>query len=281
MTHPAPISFLQKADRDGRKCKDVTQRAAHALRRHIRRFAAALWLASSLVWSQDVPSNQLGTAFVVAEPGYLLTAFHTIKGETEFFVGAMETKKLVKAELIASDESADLALLKANISASPLKIAAWPSVPVGLDVFVIGFPQPNMLGYSKKITQGIINGTRGHQDAKYFQLSAEVQRGNSGGPAIAPDGSVVGVVVRKLNALSVAEKTKDLPQNVNYALNASIVAAFLERAGVRADLTQVDLSRNRRAFDIFRDYGGSVFLVIARNRVTKEKQAANETPPIP
>ena len=45
-------------------------------------------------------------------------------------------------------------------------------------------------------------------------------------------GAVVGIVVAKLNALKVAEAYDDVPQNINFAIKASVAARFLEDAGV-------------------------------------------------
>lgn len=232
-------------------------------------------LAATAAFAQDTFQSQVGTAFVIAEPDYLVTAFHVIKGQNEILVGPLEGRKLIKTEIVAVDESNDLALLKAPVARTPLKLAAWDSVPVGLEVFVMGFPQPRYLGAAKKITQGIVNGQRGDNRNTQFQLSAEVQKGNSGGPALAPDGSVIGVVLAKLNALSVAEKTKDLPQNVNYALKSSVLQAFLERSGVTVAPVKVDLARTLRPFEVYRQFEGSILMVLARTR-----PAAASTPPV-
>lgn len=237
-------------------------------------------LAATAAFAQETVQAQVGTAFMVAAPDYLITAFHVVKGQNEILVGPIDGRKLIKAELAATDEANDLALLKAPVARQPLKIAAWDSVPVGLEVFVMGFPQPRFLGAAKKITEGIVNGQRGNDRNTYFQISAEVQKGNSGGPALAPDGSVIGVVLAKLNALSVAEKTKDLPQNVNYALKSSVLLAFLERSGVAVTARPVDLGRTPRPFEIYRQYEDSILMVVARNRPATgaAPAAAPETP---
>jgi serine protease Do len=64
------------------------------------------------------------------------------------------------------------------------------------------------------------------------------------------------VVVAKLNALSIAS-TGDIPQNVNFAIKASVAAAFLdaqrvahaESAGAAA-LSTPDLAERAKAFTI-------------------------------
>jgi serine protease Do len=62
-------------------------------------------------------------------------------------------------------------------------------------------------------------------DSRYLQMSAPVQAGNSGGPLLDQNGNLIGVVTAKLNALKFK---RDFPQNVNFAVKASIVVNFLE-----------------------------------------------------
>ena len=65
-------------------------------------------------------------------------------------------------------------------------------------------------------------------DSRLLQISAPVQPGNSGGPLLDASANVIGVVVSKLDALRVAKATGDIPQNVNFALNANVLRAFLD-----------------------------------------------------
>lgn len=60
-----------------------------------------------------------------------------------------------------------------------------------------------------------MKGLRG--DANKFQITAPVQSRNSGGPLLAADGEVIGVVVSKLDATLMAKNGGDVPQNVNFA----------------------------------------------------------------
>lgn len=69
-------------------------------------------------------------------------------------------------------------------------------------------------------------------DAATMQISAPVQPGNSGGPAVDMSGNVVGVVVSKLDAKLVADATGDIPQNVNFAVRGEIAKLFLFQNGV-------------------------------------------------
>jgi hypothetical protein len=46
-------------------------------------------------------------------------------------------------------------------------------------------------------------------------------------------GNVIGIVEGKLDAISVAKATGDIPQNVNFAIKAEVIWTFLDANGVR------------------------------------------------
>jgi len=241
-------------------------------------FFATLLVAFSLqIWAQTPPPPQfsVGTGFIVAD-GYLLTAQHVLRNQDSVWVGPIDGKRWVKAEIIKYDNQLDLALIKAAISGSALSFANWSDVPTGLEVMAIGFPQPRLQGLSKKITQGLVNGNRSDRnesfDAGFFQFSAEVQVGNSGGPVLAPDGLVVGMVQKKLDALSVAERTHDLPVNVSYGLKSSEILTFLKGTPVDPVIKSLSLSTNLRPYQVFSLKQASVFAVVGRK---------SPTPPVP
>jgi S1-C subfamily serine protease len=243
----------------------------------------ALLIGCLLAWAvraQEVAPSRVGTGFVVSEAGDIVTAHHVVRDGAEILVGPVAPRRWLRARVVRVDEANDLALLRAPVARPPLTLGRWQEVPVGLEVFVLGYPQPRLQGAGKKITQGIINGERTDAETgRHFQLSAEIQRGNSGGPVLAPDGSVIGVVQSKLNALSVAERTRDLPQNVNYALKSSVLLGFLEGAGVPVTLAGPDLSRSVRAFEVYRRHEASILMVVARKPAARSAIAPGGLPP--
>jgi serine protease Do len=111
--------------------------------------------------------------------------------------------------------------------------ALKPRVRVGDNIYVYGFPLSGLLSKTGNFTVGYITSAAGlNDDTSQLQISAPVQPGNSGGPLVDRHGNVVGVIVSKLNVLRVAKFIKDVPQNVNFAIKASIAASFLEANGV-------------------------------------------------
>lgn len=203
------------------------------------------------------------TAFLIA-PKLLVTVNHGLINRDRVFVGTGRGSKFIRARVLATDERLDLALLEADVAGEPLAIALWDTVPIGVEVAALGFPRSAGAPGDQRITFGIINGEhslKGRSD--WFQLSAEIHRGNSGGPVIAADGSVVGVITHKLDALKVAEKGNDLPQNVNFALKSRHLIEFLQTQSVAVTPLPLNLSRQLRPYEIFRRSTGSVYMVIS------------------
>ncbi len=65
-------------------------------------------------------------------------------------------------------------------------------------------------------------------DPRYFQISAPVQPGNSGGALVDERGNVIGIVSAKLDAGAALAASGALPENVNYAVKSSLLLSFLE-----------------------------------------------------
>jgi S1-C subfamily serine protease len=171
----------------------------------------------------------IGTAWGV-DKGYLVTASHVVEGGRKIDVYD-DGAKVGEAQVVADDPANDLAVLKFNPS-KPGKIHIFSLAPttaaLGRSVFVLGYPAPDALGQHIKMTAGLVSSTAGYQDdARFLQISVPVQQGNSGGPVIAWDGTVVGVVESKLLRFD-DRKDSPAPEMVNYALKASYVRPLLE-----------------------------------------------------
>jgi serine protease Do len=123
-------------------------------------------------------------------------------------------------------------LLETNLK--PAQSAKWRfRVRQGEEIVIYGFPLTRVLASTGNVATGNITALAGiADDSRFFQISAPVQPGNSGGPLLDRDGAVVGVVVAKLNALRIAAATGDIPQNINFAIKGSVVASFLDAQGV-------------------------------------------------
>jgi S1-C subfamily serine protease len=157
----------------------------------------------------------------------------------------------------AKDERNDLALLATGLH--PARTANWRlQVRQGEDIIVYGFPLTGVLASGGNVAAGNVTALAGlANDSRFLQISAPVQPGNSGGPLLDRNGTVVGVVVAKLNALEIASATGDIPQNVNFAIKASVATAFLdaqrvahsESAGA-GTLSTPDIAERAKSFSV-------------------------------
>jgi S1-C subfamily serine protease len=129
-----------------------------------------------------------------------------------------------KAEVLATDKSNDIAILKIIDS----NFKGFGNIPynidsrmadVGEDLFVLGYPLTNELGSEIKLTNGIISSRTGYQgNVATYQISAPVQPGNSGGPMFDKKGNVIGIVVAGIPGA----------ENVGYAIKTSYLKILLE-----------------------------------------------------
>lgn len=178
-----------------------------------------------------------GTGFFVTKDGHVLTNAHVVEACTKGVLVAAEGQQPTFARLIKADRTNDLALLKTAIP--PARVATFRTgVRLGEGIAVFGYPLAGVLSTSGNFTLGNITALSGlGDDSRHLQISAPVQGGNSGGPLLDENGNTVGIVVAKLNALKVMVATKgEIPQNVNFAIKASVAAAFLESNGISPDL---------------------------------------------
>ncbi|OAN44675.1 hypothetical protein A6A04_07545 [Paramagnetospirillum marisnigri] len=174
-----------------------------------------------------------GTGFVITRDGTILTNAHVVEQCRTISIKPQDGPPVV-AGIIAKDTGDDLALLKTTLRVpQPARFREDKPMRSGDEVVVIGYPLSSLLSREPNITAGVISAMAGIRgDSRHYQITAPVQKGNSGGPLVDTSGNIVGVVSSKLNAMKVADRTGDIPQNVNFAIKADLTRKFLERYGV-------------------------------------------------
>jgi S1-C subfamily serine protease len=198
------------------------------------------------------------TGFLVNDAGDVLTAAHALSGCREIRAGAPGATVKV-AQAAALDSTNDLGVVKLPARASrPATFREGRGVRQGDSVVVFGFPLRAVLASGPNLTTGTISALAGlGNDSRYLQVTAPVQPGNSGGPLLDESGNVVGVVVSKLDAIKVATILGDIPQNVNFAVNASVARTFLDANGVAyvtaapgEPVSSADVGQRAKAFTV-------------------------------
>ncbi|MCL5281713.1 MAG: trypsin-like peptidase domain-containing protein, partial [Planctomycetes bacterium] len=137
----------------------------------------------------------LGSGFVVAPDGYILTNNHVV-GSADLVMVIVGDDSPVRAEVVGTDPATDLAVIKVNgyDHLPVLQFADSDNLQVGDWVVAIGQP----FGLSHTVTSGIISALgRTNMDLNtyedFIQTDAPINPGNSGGPLVDLDGRVIGV----------------------------------------------------------------------------------------
>ncbi len=179
---------------------------------------------------EEQGGSSSGTGWI--SRGVVVTNHHVIEGRRRISVRFSDGDER-PARLLASSANDDVALLAVSGTLPDGLPIAPHEVGIGTDVFTLGYPHTQIMGRNAKLTSGIVNATTGlRDDPRFYQISAAVQSGNSGGPLINLDGEVIGIVTAKLRADAVYRATGDLPQNVNYAVKTYPVLKLMNEAGV-------------------------------------------------
>jgi serine protease Do len=187
---------------------------------------------------------------------HVLTNMHVIKGCSETWVKYPEYMA-GKAYVLGGDETNDLVVLKTDTfghGIAEFRIGAR----LGEASYAYGFPLRGTLSDSGNFTIGNVTSLSGiNDDSRVLQTSAPVQQGNSGGPLLDDKGAVIGVVEKKLDAMMVASKTGDIPQNVNFAIQTAIVVNFLATKNIllrfskaEKKLDPVDIAERAKEFTV-------------------------------
>jgi len=149
-----------------------------------------------------------GTGFFISDDGYLLTNFHVINAarSVRVVIPCLGCESF-EATLIGVCPRADIALLRIQekgIEAIKKQLGCIPYLHLGNSdevtqrdsVFVVGYP----LGFRYlKVTSGIIGGREYLGGMSYLHVTAALNQGNSGGPAINAVGEVIGVNAAGIN----------------------------------------------------------------------------------
>ena len=148
-----------------------------------------------------------GSGVVMTQDGYLITNNHVVDGGSAFEVTIAGTT--YEAELVGTDPSSDVAVLKAKDASglTPMEIGDSDNLNVGEWVMTLGAP----FGLEQSVATGIVSATSRSQimDASestqaggsgemtiypnMIQTDAAINPGNSGGAMVDSDGKLIGI----------------------------------------------------------------------------------------
>jgi len=172
-----------------------------------------------------------GTGFLFSAKDYVITNWHVVRGTNNIKVKFLNGET-IEAEVALKDPQNDIAFLKLKrqpqLPQSNLRIGDSSNMKMGDKVFTIGYPAHFLMGNNPKYTEGVVNATSGLQDnPTVFQISVQIQPGNSGGPLFNSKGEVIGITQASLDPKVAIGTFGTLPQNVNYAIKSSYILTLL------------------------------------------------------
>lgn len=151
--------------------------------------------------------TSLGSGFII-EGGHIVTNHHVIDDAKEIKVVFSDGAE-VKAELVGSDETYDIAVLKvkSDKALTPVKLGDSSKIRIGEEVIAIG--TPSGIEFAGTLTYGVVSGLNRKIEITddfgkvtrtmyLIQTDATLNPGNSGGPLFNMKGEVIGVNNMKL-----------------------------------------------------------------------------------
>ena len=142
---------------------------------------------------QEVPTEGLGSGFIISSDGLILTNAHVVKGASSVRV-TLTDHRTYKAKVLGYDTKTDIAVIKIPATNLPTVRLGNPSnLEPGDWVLAIGSPY----GFYNTVTAGIVSAkSRSLPDdsmVPFIQTDVAVNPGNSGGPLFNTKGEVVGI----------------------------------------------------------------------------------------
>ena len=162
-----------------------------------------------------------GTGFYIANK-FILTNEHVVE-DSEFVELRNFNGKRFTGNVVATDISTDLALIRVPENGVPLELDSSCKVKRREEVFTVGHPK----GFEYSTSRGIVSSIRvmnnpfylATDKKQYIQIDASISSGNSGGPLFNSSDKVIGV-----NTMS-----REDGQNLNFSVHCSEIKSFLKR----------------------------------------------------
>jgi serine protease Do len=151
--------------------------------------------------SAGIPSQELGSGFVLDTLGHILTCDHVVAGFNDLTVKFSDGKTYGGSEVtvVGQDPTTDLAVVRVKAQGEfvPARLGNSDELSVGQPVMAMGSP----FGLEGTATAGIVSAlsrwglakSSGPDFQDFIQTDALIKPGNSGGPLVDVQGRVVGV----------------------------------------------------------------------------------------
>lgn len=150
-------------------------------------------------YSQQKPQTKQasGSGVILTKDGYIVTNNHVVEGSNQVSV-VLNDKRQFKAEIVGTDPTTDLALLKVEADDLPtIPVGNSDELKVGEWVLAVGNP----FNLTSTVTAGIVSAKARNINIisgdmrieSFIQTDAAVNPGNSGGALVNTQGELVGI----------------------------------------------------------------------------------------
>lgn len=180
--------------------------------------------------TQDIFMRQyeragVGSGFIVTEDGYIVTNQHVVTSNPTQITVSLKDGRSLEASVVWSDESLDLAVIKIDANNLPVTtLGDSDNLSVGEMAIAIG--NPLGLTFERTVTSGIVSGlnrsiaiSQGSIAEDLIQTDASINSGNSGGPLLDNQGTVIGINTAKV----------DSGEGMGFAIPINIVKPIVEQ----------------------------------------------------
>tara|TARA_X000000950_G_C13847632_1_gene633114 strand:- start:278 stop:1666 length:1389 start_codon:yes stop_codon:yes gene_type:complete len=179
-----------------RAAEKTVNAVVHVKNTSIQKGNVSGWLRQ--FYGDDYDEERIGTGsgVIVSPDGLIITNYHVIENASEIEVTSNKNKTYV-AEIIGSDPSTDLAVLKIKSDESLPFIPFGDSEVARIGEWVLAVGNPFNL--NSTVTAGIISAKsrdlndRDSKNQSFIQTDAAVNMGNSGGALVNTDGELIGI----------------------------------------------------------------------------------------
>jgi serine protease Do len=165
---------------------------------------------------RDSGEQAIGTGFVISKDGLIATNLHVIGEGRPISVQTASGQSLDVTEVRAWDRTLDLAVIQVNAKdLPPLALADSDKAQQGDPIVALGNP----LGLKLSVVSGVLSDQRDVEGRKMLQVAFPVEPGNSGGPILDAQGSVLGIVTLKSR----------VTENLGFAVPVNLLKPLLEK----------------------------------------------------
>lgn len=186
-----PRTFISSSPTDFTKAASAITPAVVFIRAYYRKESSIFQRA------RQNASTSTGSGVIISSDGLIITNNHVIEGGQEFEV-ILSDKREFSAEVVGTDPSTDLAVLRINSKGLPrVELGNSDSLLIGEWVLAVGNP----FDLESTVTAGIVSAKGRNIDIlegqdrieSFIQTDAVVNPGNSGGALVNTNGELVGI----------------------------------------------------------------------------------------